>query len=192
MHLSISLIGGKDMDLDQLRTDISIRSKKGLHFIMASVFIWFAVFVIWQLPIENILTKNLLTFCCTTLLLPISFMISKLIKAEFSIHDNPLNKLGLLFSMNQFLYILIAMWIYPTVPEKMVMVLAIIFGAHLLPFGWLYRSKAYSIMSVVISLSMLIIGIMYNALAVSIVMAVFGIVFSTWLIIENRSLNRSV
>lgn len=178
------------MDLDKLRTDIAKRSKKGLHFIIASVFIWFAVFVIWLLPIEDILTKNLLTFCCTTLLLPISFMISKLIKAEFSTKDNPLNKLGLIFSMNQFLYILIAMWIYPTVPDKMVMVLAIIFGAHLLPFGWLYRSKAYSIMSVVISLSIIIIGIMYDALVVSVVMAVFGIVFSTWLIIENRSLNK--
>jgi len=32
-------------------------------------------------------------------------------------------------------YKLIAMWIYPTVPNKMVMVLVIIFGAHLLPFG---------------------------------------------------------
>jgi len=43
--------------------------------------------------------------------------------------------LGVLFSVNQLLYLLIAMWIYPTVPEEMVMVLAMIFGAHLLPYG---------------------------------------------------------
>lgn len=177
------------MDLDGLRIDIAIRGKKGLHFIIASVIIWCSVLVVWLLPIENILTKNLLTFCFTTPLLPLAYMISKIIKAEFSAIDNPLNKLGLLFSYNQFLYILIAMWVYPTVPDKMVMVLAIIFGAHLLPFGWLYKSKAYSVMSVLISCTVLIIGILFNAMAVSIVMIIFEIIFSLWLVLENRALN---
>lgn len=177
------------MDLDKLRIDIAKRGKKGLHFIIASVIIWCAVLVIWLLPIENILTKNLLTFCFTTPLLPLAYMISKIIKAEFSANDNPLNKLGLLFSCNQFIYILIAMWVYPTVPDKMVMVLAIIFGAHLLPFGWLYKSKAYSVISVLISFTTFITGIMFNAVVVSIVMIIFEIIFSLWLILENRTLN---
>ncbi|KJS84430.1 MAG: hypothetical protein JM58_10765 [Peptococcaceae bacterium BICA1-8] len=177
------------MDLDGLRVDIGKRGKKGLHFILASVMIWCAVLAVWLLPIESILTKNLLTFCFTTPLLPLAYVISKLIKAEFSASDNPLNKLGLLFSCNQFLYILIAMWIYPTVPDKMVMVLAIIFGAHLLPFGWLYKSKAYSVMSVLISFTILIIGIMFNAVVVSIVMIILQIIFSLWLIQEIRTLN---
>jgi len=41
------------MDLDLLRIDVSKMSKKGLHFILASVIIWCAVSVIWLLPIEN-------------------------------------------------------------------------------------------------------------------------------------------
>ncbi len=174
------------MNLDELRIDIAKRGKKGLHFIIASVIIWCAVLVIWLLPIENILTKNLLTFCVTTPLLPLAYMISKIIKAEFAANNNPLNKLGLLFSCNQFLYILIAMWVYPTVPDKMVMVLAIIFGAHLLPFGWLYKSKAYSVMSVLISFAALIIGIMFNAVLVSMVMVLFEIIFCIWLMFENK------
>ena len=177
------------MDLDELRIDIAKRSKKGLHFIIASVIIWCAVLIIWLLPIEDILTKNLLTFCFTAPLVPLAYMISKIIKAEFSTKDNPLNNFGILFSCNQFLYILIAMWVYPTVPDKMVMVLAIIFGAHLLPFGWLYKSKAYSVMSVLISLTIFIIGIMFNAVVVSIVMILFEIIFSIWLMFENKSLN---
>ena len=72
---------------------------------------------------------------------------------------------------------LIAMWVYPTVPDKMVMVLAIIFGAHLLPFGWLYKSKAYSVMSVLIPFTAIIIGIMFTAAVVSIVMVIFEIIF---------------
>ncbi len=177
------------MNLDQLRMDIAKRSKKGLHFIIASVIIWCAVLVVWLLPIENIITKNLLTFCFTTPLLPLAYMISKIIKAEFSVKNNPLNKLGILFSYNQFLYILIAMWVYPTVPDKMVMVLAVIFGAHLMPFGWLYKSKAYSVMSVIISFGIFIIGIMFNAVIVSIIMITFEVIFCFWLIVENKTLN---
>lgn len=176
------------MNLEELRIDISKRSKRGIHFIIGSVIIWCAVLIVWLLPIGDILTKNLLTFCFTAPLVPIAFMVSKIIKAEFSTQDNPLNKLGLLFSLNQFLYILIAMWVYPTVPDKMVMVLAIIFGAHLLPFGWLYKSRAYFVMSVIISFTALIIGIVFNAVIVSIVMIIFEITFCVWLVMENKSL----
>lgn len=91
-------------------------------------------------------------------LLPLSFGISKIIEAEFSVKTNPLNNLGILFSINQILYILIAMWAFNAVPAKMLMILAIIFGAHLLPFSWLYKSTAYLVMSIIISISILIIG----------------------------------
>lgn len=176
------------MNLDELRLDIQKRGKKGIHFIIASIIIWCAVLAVWLLPIEDVLMKNLLTFCIITPLMPLAYIISRIIKAEFSPNDNPLNKLGLLFSLNQFLYILIAMWIYPTVPDKMVMVLAVIFGAHLLPYGWLYQSKAYSVMSVVISFTMIIIGIIFNAIVVSIVMIIFEIIFSIWLMFEIKSI----
>jgi hypothetical protein len=178
------------MDLDKLRIDIAKRGKRGLHFIIASMLIWCAVLIISLLPTKDIMTKNLLTFCFTAPLVPIAYIISKIIKSEFSIKENPLNKLGVLFSCNQYLYILIAMWVYPTVPDKMVMVLAIIFGAHLLPFGWLYQSKAYSVMSVLISLTMIIIGIMFNSIVVSIIMIILETIFSIWLVVENKSLNK--
>ena len=176
------------MNLDELRIDISKRGKKGLHFILASVVIWIAVLIVWLLPIEDIVNKNLLTFCVTAPLVPLAYMISKLIKAEFSTNDNPLNKLGVLFSCNQFLYILIGMWVYRAVPDKMVMVLAIIFGAHLLPYAWLYKSKAYIVMSVLISFTMITIGIIFNAVVVSMVMIVFEIIFCIWLMLENKYL----
>lgn len=84
------------------------------------------------------------------------------------------------------------MWVYPTVPDKMVMVLAIIFGAHLLPFGWLYKSKAYSVMSVIISFTALIIGVFFNTITVAISMIIFEIIFSIWLIFENKSITSKI
>ena len=127
------------MNLEELRLDCAIKQKRGLHFILASIVIWSAVLII-HLASLPILTKNLFTFCCTAPLMLLAFFISKIIKVDFQNKENPLTNLGIIFSVNQMLYLLIAMWIYPTVPEKMLMVIAMIFGAHLLPYGWLYRS----------------------------------------------------
>ncbi len=128
------------MNLEELRLDCSIKQKKGLHFILASIIIWCAVWII-HLTSLPILTKNLFTFCCTAPLIPLAYMISKAIKVDFTNKENPLTNLGVLFSLNQMLYLLIAMWIYQEVPEKMLMVLAMIFGAHLMPYGWYINLK---------------------------------------------------
>jgi len=174
------------MNLEELKKDCSKKQKKGIHFIIASVIIWTAVLVV-QLTNLPILTKNLLTFCCTAPLLPISFMISKLLKIEFQDKSNPLNNLGLLFSINQMIYLLIAMWIFPTVPDKMLMVIAMIFGAHLLPFGWLYNSKAYMVLSVIIPILSLIVGLNFANYILAIMMIVIESIFSVLLIFENKT-----
>ncbi|MBA3075233.1 MAG: hypothetical protein FP831_16645 [Anaerolineae bacterium] len=175
------------MNLDEMRLDSAIKQKKGLHFILASVIIWIGVMVI-HLTTLPILTKNLLTFCFTAPLVPLAFIISKLIKVDFSNKENPLTNLGILFSVNQMLYLLIAMWIFNAVPEKMVMVLAMIFGAHLLPYGWLYKSKSYMVLSVVIPIVVLITGLNYAPSVVAGLMVVVEIVFSLLLIVEVKKM----
>ena len=71
------------------------------------------------------------------MLFPLAWGLSKALKIDFEGKGNPLTKAGILFSVNQMLYILIAMWVFSAVPEKMLMVYAMIFGAHLMPFSWL-------------------------------------------------------
>jgi hypothetical protein len=106
------------MDIKALRIDSALKQKKGLHFILASVILWSALTIlhISDLPI---LTKNLYTFFLTAPLVPLAFLISKLIRVDFQNKSNPLTDLGILFSMNQMLYLIIAMWIFSTVPDKM-------------------------------------------------------------------------
>lgn len=82
-------------------------------------------------------------------------------------------------------YILIAMWIYAAVPEKMLMVYAMIFGAHLLPYGWLYQSKTYYVLSVIIPILVLFIGCNYPPVTIAILMLFTEIIFCICLIIEN-------
>jgi hypothetical protein len=175
--------------LIELRTDCAIKQKRGLHFILASVVIWCAVLVV-HLTDLPILTKNLLTFCCTAPLMPLAFLVSKLIKVDFQNKENPLTNLGVLFSLNQILYLLIAMWVYPTVPDKMLMVIAMIFGAHLLPFSWLYLSRSYMALAVVIPVSSLVVGISFQPSVLAAMMVIMEILFSVALTIENRKLKR--
>ena len=169
----------------EMRQDSAIQQKKGLHFILASVVIWTAILFV-HLSGLPILTKNLLTFCFTAPLVPLAYLISKFIKVDFTNKDNPLTGLGVLFSLNQMLYLLIAMWIYNAVPEKMLMVLAMIFGAHLLPYGWLYQSKTYSVLSVFIPIAVLIIGLKFHASYVAGFMIAIEIVFCLLLFLEVR------
>lgn len=175
------------MDLEALRMDCAKKQKRGLHIILASIIIWIAVLIV-QLSNFPILTKNLFVFCCTAPLLPISYFISLLIKVDFQNKGNPLTNLGILFSVNQMLYLLIAMWIYPTVPDKMLMVIAIIFGAHLMPYSWLYKSKVYLVLSVIIPISALFVGLKFEPYILAIMMIIIEILFSMLLIFENKRL----
>lgn len=179
------------MTVDEMRLDIARRSKKGISFILASVFVWIGILVVWLLPMQNILTQNLFTFFCTAPLMPLAFLFSKIIKAEFSVKDNPLNDLGLLFTLNQLIYILIAMWAYTAVSTKMVMILAMIFGGHLLPFSWLYQSKTYLVMSIIIPIIVLVIGYNLERQQIFIIpgiMILIEIIFVMCLAIENKRL----
>ena len=173
--------------LQELRADNIKKQKKGVHFILASIIIWGAV---WGIHMSSlpILTKNLYTFFCSAPLVPLAFLISKLIGVDFQNKGNPLSYLGLLFSLNQMLYILITMWVYAAVPDKMLMVYAMIFGAHLLPYGWLYQSKVYYIFSVVVPITVLLIGLHCPAATIAAVMLAIEIVFALCLIVENKSI----
>jgi len=133
-----------------------------------------------------VLTKNFIIFCCTAPLMPLSYLISKIIKVDFQNRDNPLTNLGILFSINQMVYLLIAMWIYPTIPEKLVMVLAMIFGAHLMPYSWLYESKSYFAFSIVIPVAALIIGLNFEPFILAAFMIMIEIIFSILLSFEVK------
>lgn len=178
------------MDLNALRRDCALKQKKGLPFILSSVVIWTAIMCVHLtgLPIQ---TKNLLTFCCTAPLVPMAFAVSKLIGVDFQGKSNPLNKLGLLFTLNQLLYLLIVMWVYADVPDKMVMTLAMVFGAHLLPYSWLYESRAYLVFAIAIPPVALILGLMFAPFVLAGVMIGVEILFNLLLWLEVRAMEKT-
>lgn len=173
------------MELNELIKDCARRQKKGLHFILTSILIWAMICAVHltDMPID---TKNLITFCCSAVLFPLAWMLSKVLKIDFEGKGNPLTKAGILFSINQMLYILIVMWVYAAVPEKMVMVYAMVFGAHLMPFSWLYDSKSYMVFSIVVPILSLIVGLIYPPAVLAALMIVIEAVFSACLFQECK------
>lgn len=163
--------------LSDLKLSIQQSQKKGIHFIWTSVIIWLLIAVTQNLPIDQTI-RNYCLFGASGLLLPISYGISKLLKITFSDKENPLGELGFLFTLNQLLYILIALWIHNVAPDRLVMVYVIIFGAHLLPYGWLYDSKSYYIFSVFNSFWGLIMGWANSPVFLAASMVVIQILFS--------------
>ena len=177
------------MNLEELRDSIVIEQKKGLPFIMTSVVIWSLITIVSLLDIP-VMTGNLLVFCCAAPLLPLSFLIGKILKVDIFSKENPLSRLGLLFTLNQLLYLLIVMWVYRAVPEKMVMVYAMVFGAHLFPYSWLYKSKAYMVFAIAIPILSLILGMMFSGLAVAIALTGIELIFVLILFQELKRIKK--
>jgi len=174
----------------ELKTEAMILQKKGLPFMMASVVIWTAVTIVRTLPVD-VMTKNLYTFYCPGLMIPCVLIFSLMIGARpFSKRKNPFNKLGLLNTMNQMLYLLIVMWAFSQKPEAMLMLFAMVFGAHLLPFAWLYESKTYLVTSIVTTFGSMILSIFVPELYVGLFMIVCQTVMCILLLMECKKLDR--
>lgn len=171
------------MNLEELRNNVTVKQKKGLPFICASVFIWSMILIVIMLDLPT-QQENILVFCCSCPLMPIAMLMGKILKVNIFEKSNPLGNVGFLFTCNQFLYLLIVMWVFSAVPDKMVMVYAMVFGAHLLPYSWLYKSISYRIFSIIIPIISLALGCMFSAFAVAVTLLVTEIIFVIVLFIE--------
>ena len=161
--------------MNELRKEIAIQQKKGLPFIMTSVIIWLLILLVSILDI-NMNMKNLLVFCCSCPLLPLSWIIGKLIKVDIFSKENPLGQLGFI------------MWVFSAVPEKMIMVYAMVFGAHLFPYSWLYKSKGYTVVAISIPVISLILGCTLNGTTVAAAACIIEVVFACVLHMELKKM----
>ena len=173
------------MELSDLRRDCAVKQQRGLHFILASLFIWAGILAL-HLSSLSLGAKNLFTFCLSAPLMPIAYGLSRLLKIDFQNKSNPLTPLGILFSVNQMLYLLIAMWVFSALPERMLMVYAMIFGAHLMPYSWLYQSRSYLILSILIPILALLVGLTQTHAVLAGMMLGIEMLFSLALIGENK------
>lgn len=171
------------MDLEVLRKDMIVSQRKGQPFIVASIIIWVLITLVTMMKV-SLPFQNLLIFCCSCPLLPLSWFVGKWLNVDIFSKENPLTNLGFLFTCNQLIYLLIVMWVFSAVPEKMLMVYTMVFGAHLLPYSWLYKSRTYFVFAVLIPILALVLGHMASMTCLSLVMVFLEIVFAMLLQVE--------
>lgn len=80
--------------LDEMRDNSIFSQKRGIHFILASVLIWGLILFVQNLGLES-KKENLVCFFCFALLLPLAFIIAKLLRIDFQNKENPLTTPGL-------------------------------------------------------------------------------------------------
>ncbi len=144
--------------LDILRTDVSIKAKNGIDFILAAAIIWSLIAIIWTFPFSAY-DRSIFTFMVGGMLLPLALGFSKLLKTTWKIPENPLQPLGLWLNFAQLFYFPFLIFVLIKHPDYFLMTYAIITGAHFFPYAWYYNNKAYAIMAGIISAGSLLLAL---------------------------------
>lgn len=142
-------------ELDHLRVDLSIKAKNGIDFMLAATIVWSCIAIIWTFDFSSY-SKSVFTFMIGGLLLPLAFVFSKILKTEWKT-SNPLQPLGLWLNFAQLFYFPFLIFILIAYPDHFIMTYAIITGAHLFPYAWFYKEKAYVVAAGLISIGALYI-----------------------------------
>ena len=183
--MGMSENGSKNQLLNHLKVEFAVKKKKGLHFIMESAVLW-TIMLIAFLANLDIATKNIIAMCCSALLMPVGMLFGKILKVNIFGKDNPLSSLSIVAALNQLMYLPIVLWAMYTVPDKMIMVYAIVVGAHFLPYYWIYFSPTYFYASIIIPIASLIFGIYFGQVIVCVAFVAFDIIICILLCLENK------
>ncbi|WP_236564837.1 hypothetical protein [Flavobacterium sp. MK4S-17] len=147
-----------EKELENLRVQLSVKSKNGLDFILSAFFIWLIISCIWTLDFSSF-DKSILTFIAGSLMLPLAFAASKLLKTKWTDKSNPLQPLGLWLNFAQLFYFPFLIFALLKMPDNFVMVYVIITGAHFFPYAWFYKTQWFAIFAGIISFGALILGL---------------------------------
>lgn len=176
------------MDLKKDRENLSIEGKNGISFLLSGLIIWIVITVIFSTNL-TLIQKNIYMFFSTGLMFPLSIFISKQIKAEWKFENHPLGKLGLYLNLAQFMYFPILAWAFQHNPIQVVSFFAVITGAHFFPYGWLYDARAYTVLSPITSITIVIISwnITIDQLwLVPLITVIFLSILVFWLFVDYR------
>lgn len=146
-------------NFDALRMELSIKAKNGIDFILAASIIWLIITYLWTLP-YSAYNKSVLTFIVGGLMLPLAFLLSKILKTSWTNKGNPLEPLGLWLNFAQLFYFPFLIFALLKMPEYFVMVYVIITGAHFFPYAWYYKASLYAVFAGIISFGALLLGLL--------------------------------
>ncbi len=147
-----------EISIDNLRNDLSIKSKNGIDFTLSASIIWILIGWIWTFNVKSY-DKSVLTFIVGALMLPLTLLFSKLFRTVWTNKSNTLQPLGLWLNFAQLFYFPFLVFALLRFPEYFAMVYAIITGAHFFPYAWFYKTKLYAAFAGIISVGAMSLGL---------------------------------
>jgi hypothetical protein len=148
----------KKEELDKLRIQLSVESKNGIDFTIAASIMWAIIAFIWKSD-GNSYNKSVLVFIAGGPMLPLAFMLSKILKTNWKVKDNPLQPLGLWLNFAQLFYFPFLIFILIRSPDYFIMTYSIITGAHFFCYSWFYKTKWYAVFAGIIPLGSLLFAL---------------------------------
>ncbi|NJP36857.1 DUF7010 family protein [Alkalicoccus luteus] len=174
-------------EFDHMREKLSLRGKNGIAFIAAASVIWCLITMLFFLPLDQH-TQNIGMLFATGLMFRFALAASVLLKAEWKFDGHPLASLGSQQNVAQVMYIPLVLWAVSMAPSQAVLFLAVIVAAHFFPYGWLYNTRAFYVMSPVMVLMLFGTSIVTNAVwAIPGAMVVLLLLLAGWLHVDFRS-----
>ncbi|MFY0607106.1 MAG: hypothetical protein JXR10_10340 [Cyclobacteriaceae bacterium] len=147
-----------DKNLAHLKSEIQWHAKNGLDFILSASIVWFLIYFIWSQP-NSTYNKSVLTFMIGAILLPLAFGLSRLLKTNWKVKNNPLQPLGLWLNFAQLIYFPFLIFVLIRYPDYFIMTYAIITGAHLFPYAWFYDEWGYAVTAITISIGSFLLAL---------------------------------
>jgi len=145
--------------LAELRADVSARTGRGINAIVAGIGLW-TVFAILGVLVHSEFVLALCYVFGSGLLFPLSLVVAKLMHLDTYAKGNPLGTLAGLTGAVQILFIPLMLGAVFLVPTAVPWFLAVLVGAHFLPFAWLFASRAYVVAAIAIPVAAGLIGLL--------------------------------
>jgi hypothetical protein len=182
----------KPNKLKDLKLEIQLQAKNGIDFILSAGILWLIISYIWTLDFSSY-NKSIFTFMIGAILLPLAFGLSKILKTNWKVKDNPLQPLGLWLNFAQLIYFPFLIFILIKYPDYFIMAYAIITGAHLFPYAWFYDEIGYAIMAIIISVGALLITLnitVENIWTIPLFTSAMLFLLAVWILLKVNALNK--
>ena len=143
------------------RLRMCVATAKGIGMPIAGMLYWIAVAVVLRssLPMS---TALVLCFVLTGPVFPIGYVLTRAMGGDLFAKSTTLTPIGLQLAALQLFFWPVVVVVYRNAPEWVPFTLAVLFGSHFLPYGWMYRSIGYPFLAlslaVVMSVGALVSG----------------------------------
>jgi len=137
------------MNVNEAKQDLAGRTKKGVAMIYVGTYFWLLMGILSFIDM-HIHLLGLFHLIGIGMIFPLSISVSNLFKIDIFAKGNGLSNFAGILGGMQILFAPILILIFMEKPEWLPFFIAILTGAHFLPYSALYNSKAYIFQSVAV------------------------------------------